>query len=363
MGEDTLLTCSSCGYTANEELAVGQVRDEADNSGHASSDDSQIDQRTLNALGLSKEQAASLDLSLLKFTAFDQAGTENYSGVAAVFTRKGRSVNNVKVESAIIKHLEREQLIREGDVVDLKPTDTLPESSKMHALLDDSVPSADLYGILKDRAIVHGPDHYRTAEAGDLCKNCATHELATVKAIEVGHTFYLGTKYSKALNCMFVPTDAEANAAKPAEMGCYGIGISRLLATVAEVCHDDRGIVWPGSIAPYRVCIVPTSNNNPRLEALANQIYDSLENAIFKTKNRGTSIFFNDVIIDDRKSGFGAKMTDAELTGYPFIVVLGKKALSDGIVEVNERVKGSPNVKTDVPIDKLGEWLFERQTI
>ncbi|KAI9484459.1 anticodon-binding protein [Zychaea mexicana] len=118
-----------------------------------------------------------------------------------------------------------------------------------------------------------------------------------------------------------------------------------------------------GSIAPYRVCIVPTSNNNQDLLNLAETIYDSLEDTAFKVKGRGSSVFYNDVVIDDRKQMFGAKMADAELIGYPFIVVLGKNALQTRTVEVNQRLQGKANVKSKIPVEELGRWLFERQVI
>ncbi|KAI9319853.1 hypothetical protein BX666DRAFT_1852745 [Dichotomocladium elegans] len=366
VGEDTLLTCSSCGYTANEELAVGKLPQGT--TAHESTIESSSND-VGKALGLSSRMPA--HLSLFRYASLNREGAKVHEGYAAVAVQHGRSVNTLKVEKSLISHLEKSDLLPEGGVLDFTSTETLSSPSQLpdHVFIDDSV--ASLVPLVAERedaaVVVHGPDHFRVTEAGDHCASCEeSRPLTTVKAIEVAHAFYLGTRYSAALNCNFFPEKASSkstSAPVPAEMGCYGIGISRLVATAAEVCHDDRGIVWPGSIAPYRVCIVPTSNNNAELLGLAEKIYDQLEDAVFKVRGRGTSVFYDDVVIDDRKQMFGAKMADAELIGYPFIVVLGKHALESGVVEVNQRIKGEPNLKTKVPVEKLGAWLFERQML
>ncbi|KAI9251781.1 hypothetical protein BDA99DRAFT_548422 [Phascolomyces articulosus] len=368
-GEDTLLTCSSCGYTANEELAIGKLSENNktnnvtinihDNTNHTSNDNATITQ--------------------FDFTAFDKEGQLLHNGKATTVTSPGRSINHIKVEKTLRQYLEEQNMMPNDGMLDImaiqtkSDNDTIvskqqqPESN--HVFIDDSVQSYTISStaLSGGQLVMHGPDHFRTASAGDTCASCSDNNnknaLTTVKAIEVGHTFYLGTKYSKTLGCEFLPTDRQQKQQKqPAEMGCYGIGISRMVATAAEVCHDDRGIVWPGTIAPYRVCIVPTSNNNKELLHLADTIYDTLEDVtLYHVKNRG--LFVDDVLIDDRKQMFGAKMADAELIGYPFIVVLGKNALESGMVEVNQRVQGEPNIKHKVPIDELGQWLYERQAI
>ncbi|KAI7872999.1 hypothetical protein BDF14DRAFT_1716514 [Spinellus fusiger] len=173
--------------------------------------------------------------------------------------------------------------------------------------------------------------------------------LSSVKAIEVGHTFYLGTKYSSALNCGY-KTPASPDKV-PAQMGCYGIGVSRLLSAVAEVHCDDRGLVWPFSIAPYRLCIIPTHDKNTEFQTLANQIYDQLKTVELLKK---------EVTIDDRKSGFGSKMKDAELIGYPYIAVVGQKTLSYQSVEVHKRTKGEKNTVTEIPLHELNAWLQQQ---
>ncbi|KAI7848299.1 hypothetical protein BDC45DRAFT_450456 [Circinella umbellata] len=370
-GEDTLLTCSSCGYTANEELAIGKLPENNDNEVNNVIID-------MNDTTTTNNQASTTQL---QFTAFNKEGDSLHNGKATIVTLPGRSVNHIKIEKELRRYLEEQNMMPNDGILDLKSTLDINQQQEEqvlsnHVFIDDSVKSYSLSSSSGGQLIMHGPDHFRTASAGDTCASCSNNNnnnnssenkkknaLTTVKAIEVGHTFYLGTKYSKTLGCEFLPSDRQKNKQKQAaEMGCYGIGISRMVATAAEVCHDDRGIVWPDTIAPYRICIVPTSNNNKELNRLAETIYDTLEDVtLFKVKNRG--LFTNDIVIDDRKQMFGSKMTDAELIGYPFIIVLGKNALEEGIVEVNQRVQGEPNIKNKVPIDQLGQWLFERQII
>ncbi|CDS08335.1 hypothetical protein LRAMOSA02283 [Lichtheimia ramosa] len=358
-GEDTLLSCSNCGYTANEELAVGKLDDSIknDTTTVAAAKENQV----CKALGLVPKTPVTH--SLLRFASLDKEGMPVHQGTAVVLARQGRTINMLKVEKTLTTHLQEQQLFTDGGMIDMTMTETIPSpSTPFHLFIDDSI---DSLPHVPDHVITHGPDHFRTTEAGDLCASChhESSKLTTVKAIEVGHTFYLGTKYSSALGCTFLPEKRGASP-KPAEMGCFGIGISRLVATAAEVCHDDRGIVWPSSIAPYRVCIVPTSNNNAQLLSMAESIYDQLENDMnWRVKGHAGSVFYDDVVIDDRKQMFGAKMADAELIGYPFIVVLGKHALETGVVEVNQRIKGQANIKTKVPVDELGSWLFERQML
>ncbi len=148
-------------------------------------------------------------------------------------------------------------------------------------------------------------------------------ELAIERGIEVGHVFYLGTKYSKAMNATFLGEDG-----KPAhfEMGCYGIGITRLPAAAIEQNHDERGIIWPDAIAPFTVVLCPiTPERFPEVKAQAEQLYAQLQAA-------GV-----DVILDDRGERPGAMFADWELIGVPHRVTIGDRALKDGQVEYQHR--------------------------
>ncbi|OAD74424.1 hypothetical protein PHYBLDRAFT_22752 [Phycomyces blakesleeanus NRRL 1555(-)] len=358
VGEDTLLTCTCCGYTANEELATGHLK-----TSPSLLENTPVE-HTHEPLG-TYEATHAMEFSYAKYTGQNQ-NNEAVTGYTVIVTPKGRTVNLLKVQTSLGRHLQSKEKIQDGSSIELngvhhKTILSIPEEIKksdLHVFLDNGVMPLK-YTLAQsgfENATVHAADHYRIAEAGDFCNSC--HEdgkstpLSSVKAIEVGHTFYLGTKYSAALDCGFkVPSQPEK---VPAQMGCYGIGVTRLLASVAEATHDDRGIVWPTSIAPYSVCIVPTHDKNVELHKVADKIYDQLEATRFLEK---------DIIMDDRKAGFGSKMKDAELIGYPFIAVVGQKAISNQIVELHERVKGEKNIVTEVPLGELEKWIQQRLSV
>jgi prolyl-tRNA synthetase len=147
--------------------------------------------------------------------------------------------------------------------------------------------------------------------------------LAIERGIEVGHVFYLGTKYSVAMNATFLDTDGKP---KPFEMGCYGIGVTRLPAAAIEQNHDERGIIWPDAIAPFTVVICPIGmDRSEAVKAAAEQLHDQLATA-------GV-----DVILDDRGERPGAMFADWELIGVPHRVTIGDKGLKEGLVEYQHR--------------------------
>jgi len=162
----------------------------------------------------------------------------------------------------------------------------------------------------------------RTVSAGEPCVKCGK-PLKIRRAIEVGHVFKLGTKYSEKLNAMFLD---ETGARKPSVMGCYGIGVTRTLQAVIEQSNDKDGIVWPLNVAPYQVCITPLSvAPESTTMQLAEKIYAELT-------AQGV-----DVILDDRDDRPGVKFKDADLVGFPLRVGLGEKSLAKGEVEIKPR--------------------------
>jgi prolyl-tRNA synthetase len=171
----------------------------------------------------------------------------------------------------------------------------------------------------------------RTVSAGEPCVKCAK-PLKIRRAIEVGHVFKLGTKYSEKLNASFLD---EAGARKPAVMGCYGIGVTRTLQAVIEQGNDADGVIWPLSVAPYQVCITPL-NVAPESEAMkmAEQFYAELA---------ATGV---EVILDDRDERPGVKFKDADLAGFPIRIALGEKSLAKGEVEIKPRGGAIQFVKT-----------------
>ncbi|WP_143889520.1 proline--tRNA ligase [Tepidimonas alkaliphilus] len=167
--------------------------------------------------------------------------------------------------------------------------------------------------------------------------------LAIERGIEVGHVFYLGTKYSRAMNATFLDEDGKP---KPFEMGCYGIGITRLPAAAIEQNHDERGIIWPDAIAPFTVVICPIGYD--RSEA----VRDAAERLYAELLGAGV-----DVILDDRGERPGVMFADWELIGVPHRLTVGDKGLKEGVVEYQHRRDGAP---TPVPLAEAASWVRAR---
>lgn len=163
-----------------------------------------------------------------------------------------------------------------------------------------------------------------TFKEGDRCPNCAG-ELRVGRSIVVGHIYQIGTKYSVPLEATFQDEDG---AAKPYVMGCYGIGISRIIAAAVEQHHDDAGIMWPKAIAPFDVVIVLATRDHEESVATSKRLYEELRAAGL------------DVALDDRDAAAGVKFNDADLIGYPVQVVVGKRGVEGGELDVKIRATG-----------------------
>ncbi len=184
-------------------------------------------------------------------------------------------------------------------------------------------------GIVKDTSVDEQGMDLRETMEGEGCLRCKVGKLKSASAIECGHTFYLGTKYSKVLNATFMHKEREDLV-----MGCFGIGVSRLIGAIAEAKHDKDGIVWPKSIAPYQACIIPLLGKKAGKEG-----GKSILDAVDQVASRLTSLYGRDeVVLDDRYSeALATRLEDAKLIGYPLVVVFGNKSLDSGKVEVHER--------------------------
>lgn len=161
----------------------------------------------------------------------------------------------------------------------------------------------------------------RLAQDGDPCPRCEG-TLRGFRGIEVGHVFYLGTKYSEAMRCTVLD---EQGAERAVEMGCYGIGVSRVMAAAIEQNHDEHGICWPVSLAPYQVHILTLQPNVEEVVACAEELYEACLKA-------GVEVLY-----DDRDTRAGGKFKDSDLIGIPVRVAIGGRGLKEGVVEVKGR--------------------------
>ncbi|GGI81284.1 proline--tRNA ligase [Shewanella hanedai] len=173
---------------------------------------------------------------------------------------------------------------------------------------------------------------------------CGKGIIALLRGIEVGHIFQLGDNYSSAMNANVLDQNGKA---KTLLMGCYGVGVSRMVAAAIEQNHDDRGITWPDAIAPFRVGILPMNmHKSHRVQDMAEQLYKDLNDA-------GIEVLF-----DDRKERAGVMFADMELIGLPHVVVIGDRNIDAGVFEYKNRRTGE---KQEVPFDQIVEFLKSAQ--
>ncbi len=178
------------------------------------------------------------------------------------------------------------------------------------------------------------------AKPGDKCPDCGK-PLSGDRGIEVSQVFKLGTKYSEAMGATFMDEDGKE---KPFVMGCYGIGVTRSLAAIVEQRNDENGIYWPASVAPAHVIVLPLQMGDELVEPLARELASKLESAGIE------------VAIDDRDERAGVKFADADLIGWPYQLVIGKRGAKNGVVEFKDR---STNEKIELPVDEAVSKMTE----
>jgi prolyl-tRNA synthetase len=185
----------------------------------------------------------------------------------------------------------------------------------------------------------HSPTPYKE-DASAVCPKCKG-KLEKVNTIEVGHIFKLGTKYTSMLNANYLNSKGQS---QPIVMGCYGIGVSRLIATVIEQNHDEHGIVWPKEVAPFDIIVSPLDVTNAAVMDKSRELYAGLQ-------DQGLS-----VLLDDRDERAGVKFKDAELIGVPVQIILGRDFIAKGTLEYKNRKTGQKTV--DAP-GKILELIKE----
>ncbi|MXX64109.1 MAG: proline--tRNA ligase, partial [Acidimicrobiia bacterium] len=178
-----------------------------------------------------------------------------------------------------------------------------------------------------------------TVNDGERCGSCGEGALSVTNVIEVGHIFKLGTKYSQALGANVLD---ETGRPTPIVMGSYGIGVGRAMAAVVEVSHDDRGIIWPVSVAPFTVVITLLRPDNPGVAEAGDRLYRDLVEVGL------------DVLLDDRKERPGVKFADSELIGIPYRLTVGPRGLEAGEVELTAR---DGSLRENLPILQVTERL------
>ena len=355
-GEDSIVSCGSCNYTANVEKAELQ---QVDDSAFVVPSGS-YDKRHTPAVRTVEEVARILGLptsSIIKtilYLADEQP--------VAVLMRGDLEVNEVKVKAA----LKATTLLLANEATVLEITGApvgfagpiglrcrLLADPSVRTVVDAAVGANELdhhfvgVSIPRDLPEVTYTD-LRLAGAGDACGRCGG-TFAFFKGIEVGQVFYLGTKYSAKMKAQVLNDKGEEN---PMVMGCYGIGVTRTMAAAIEQNHDKDGIVWPMALAPYQVIIAPLQLHEPAVVEEAERIYRELSAA-------GV-----DVILDDRDLRPGVKLKDADLIGIPLRITIGARSLAEGKVEFKLRRHAEATLisSADIIADTIKAIAAERGT-
>ena len=347
-GEDAIVACDSCQYAANVEVATVRASD-ADAAGAADASATPATEKVHTpGHGAIAEVAKFLNVparAMLKSMVYvSGAGRKD---VVMVVVRGDHDVNEVRLARA----LGVDEVFLAGESEVKKATGAAlgfagPVGFKGRVVVDRaaSLVRAGVTGANEtDYHVKHvelGRDYQadvvdvRLATTGDRCPSCEVGKLVSYKGIEAGHIFILGTHYTDKMGAQFLD---ESQQKKAIVMGCYGIGVSRLVATAIEQHHDAEGMRWPMSLAPYHVHLV-TIGKDDAVVAAAAKIYDELW-------SKGVEVLW-----DDRDERPGFKFKDADLIGLPLRVTVGGKSLASGNVEMKLRTESDPKKSELVPV-------------
>lgn len=343
VGEDDVVFCSACDYAANIEKAEATPEkaevEELLEMEKVATPDSRGIYEVSEFLKVSPKKT----VKLLMF---------NVDGkIVGVVVRGDREVNEVKVANAAqasgdIIMASNEEYTK---ATNCEPGFGGPVGIKVDLLLvDEEV--ANMYNMILGanetgyhlKNVNYGRDFegvvgdFRKIESGEKCPKCGS-EVTIARGTEVGHIFKLGTKYSAAMNATFIDENGKN---VPFVMGCYGIGVTRTMASIIEQHHDENGIIWPLSVAPYHVSVIPVNIKDEAQMKIANKLYDEL---------RKIGV---DAILDDRNERPGVKFKDSELIGIPMRVTVGKK-ITDGEVEFKLRDGEMEVIKIEDVLEKV----------
>ncbi|KAH8425930.1 proline--tRNA ligase [Aspergillus melleus] len=372
-GEDTIISCTSCDSVYNEELADGkahgpeQIPHQAPQADGFDTGGKSIDAAFTVSTGLwmaiSKDKQTLLRGWYPIFSMQD-GGQEpvkrevNSHAVKSVATAAGIDLD-LSVENPLEQWTEQIKSAKASDsssyrprVMDLYDSQVRvykrPPLSDLLQQVNCEVDDIDYSMLDRFPETTSGLNLVKMHE-GDKCGQCAQGHMKTHTAIELGHTFHLGTRYSEVLKASVMLDQAHNGGGTedkvvPMQMGCHGIGVSRMITAVADSLADSKGLNWPRAMAPYEAIVVPIKG----LEEEAEKVYDIL------SAHSGSSSPI-DVILDDRDKQLGWKLGDADLIGYPVIVVVGKGWKKQQTLEV--QCRRLDNLREDVPLDRLSEFV------
>ncbi len=331
-GEDLVAHCANCGYAANVEKATSALFPVIDADGPVAPE--RFDTpgvRTIQDLATAYDAPATRQIKTLVYVVDGR--------LMLVLLRGDHALNEQKLmdaAGAVAVRPAQPQEIREAlgalpgslgavAVSDLPVVADEALRGRQNMVTGANTDDVHLRGVDVDRDIAVGAwADLREVAAGEPCVRCG-HPLELLATIEIGHIFKLGYKFTKAFNITVL--NAEGERVHPI-MGCYGIGVERAMAAIVESHHDERGIVWPAAVAPFAVVVTIAQVDDPESAKVGESLYEQFAAAGI------------DVIIDDRDERAGVKFRDAELTGIPVRVTVGKRGLAEGSVEITRRATG-----------------------
>ncbi len=351
VGEDTLLLCDECGYSANRQIAEFQKVVAADEKAQKRKKVATPEMKTIADLAVFLDIPESKTAKAVFMIAAIQDGEEEREQLVFAILRGDMELNETKLVNAVgaknLRPAEEAEIIASGAV----PGYASPIGLKnILVVVDDLIPGSPNLVAGANEAGYHFINvNYKrdykadivadiaAAQDGDACPNCGA-AMRAVRGIEVGNIFKLGTWYSEAVGATFQDADGSE---KPVVMGSYGIGSGRLLASIVEEYNDKYGLIMPISVAPYEVHLVElvgAKDESDKVREIAGQLYNDLREA-------GLEVLF-----DDRDESPGVKFNDADLIGVPLRITVGNRALKEGGVEVKLRHQSDKNL---VPLDKI----------
>lgn len=364
-GEDRFVVCTGCGYRANTEKAVGLKSD----LGHIEntppiekvhtpgiktiSDLMSFFAPEATSPASSNQEKGSGEEYFLKTVAYKADGDIILAAVRGDFNVSPTKLAN-HLKAIHLEFAPEGELIERG----LHPGFLSPVGVKnIRVVLDTSVTDQVLFIAGANESDMHfqnvlpGRDFelgervdITEVREGDLCAECGTAPLEIRRGIELGHTFKLGTKYTAAESMDVTYLDA-SGAKNRVVMGCYGIGVERLMASVIEKWHDDSGMKFPVAVAPFQIVVCPLGKK-PEILEMAENIYARLKTA-------------REVLFDDRDESPGVKLKDADLIGIPVRVVVSQKLQKNGEVEIKIRQTGEVRICPEKELDSILEEIFK----
>lgn len=348
IGEDTLVLCDNCDYASN--IEVSKCVENKEKSSDKTKKIEKIntpESKTINEL----VKRLNIRPNEMVKTLIYKVDDKFYACMVA----GDKDVNEVKIQKLL--NANTVELAEEKDVKEITSANVGfagPIGLKIPIIMDNEIKNMKNFLVGANETGYHyinvnvedfKPNlinDIRNVKEGDICPKCGKGHLYFKKGIEVGNIFKLGTKYSESLGLKYLDKN---NELKPPVMGSYGIGIERVVAALVEQSHDEKGIIWPINIAPYKVCIVLISNKDEKQKEISEELYNKLISSGVET------------ILDDRDERAGVKFNDMDLIGIPIRITVGKK-VEDNIVELklrnNEEVK---QIKIEDIIDKINELI------